>query len=92
MQYEKVAELGSGNGGVVDRVRHKGTQVEMARKMIMMDVKPTIRYHPYITSAYFWTFSDPPTHPTSAKIAIFLTPPTTDKETDVSWDIFQFVI
>ena len=43
MQYEKVAELGSGNGGVVDRVRHKGTQVEMARKMIMMDVKPTIR-------------------------------------------------
>jgi len=41
--YEKVAELGSGNGGVVDRVRHKGTQVEMARKMIMMDVKPTIR-------------------------------------------------
>merc|ERR1719491_1808380 len=41
--FEKLAELGSGNGGVVDRVRHKGTQVEMARKMIMMDVKPTIR-------------------------------------------------
>ena len=25
-----------------------------------------IRTHPYITSAYFWTFSDPPNHPTSA--------------------------
>ena len=24
-----------------------------------------IRYHPYITSAYFWTFSDPPTHSTT---------------------------
>jgi hypothetical protein len=32
--------------------------------------------HPYITSAHFWTFSDPSTYPTSAKIAIFLTPPT----------------
>ena len=35
-----------------------------------------IRDHPYITSAHFWTFSDPSTYPTSAKIAIFLTPPT----------------
>ena len=44
--------------------------------------------HPHITSAYFCTFSDPPTHPpsmpalmqyqTSAKIAIFWThPPST---------------
>ena len=24
--------------------------------------------HPYITSAHFWTFFDPPTHPTSAQI------------------------
>ena len=29
-----------------------------------------LRYHPYITSAYFWTFSDPPTHPTSAEIEL----------------------
>ena len=35
-----------------------------------------VRDHPYVTSAHFWTFSDPPTHPTSAKIVIFLTPPT----------------
>jgi len=42
-EYEKIAELGSGNGGVVDRVRHVGTDINMARKMIMMDVKPAIR-------------------------------------------------
>lgn len=42
-EYEKLAELGAGNGGVVDCVKHKKTQVIMARKMIMMDVKPAIR-------------------------------------------------
>lgn len=42
-EYEKIAELGSGNGGVVDRVRHGRTDINMARKMIMMDVKPAIR-------------------------------------------------
>lgn len=42
-EYEKIAELGSGNGGVVDCVKHKPTSVIMARKMIMMDVKPAIR-------------------------------------------------
>merc|ERR1712156_327141 len=41
--YEKVTELGSGNGGVVDRVCHKATGVRIARKKIMMDVKPAIR-------------------------------------------------
>ena len=40
-----------------------------------------LRDHPYITSAHFWTFSDPPTHPMSAWILLnvskkFLTPPT----------------
>lgn len=42
-EYEKLAELGSGNGGVVHCVRHKPTGVVMARKMILMDVKPAIR-------------------------------------------------
>ena len=42
-EYEKLTELGSGNGGVVDCVKHKPTGVIMARKMIMMDVKPAIR-------------------------------------------------
>ena len=23
----------------------------------------TLRYHPFVTSAHVWTFSDPPTHP-----------------------------
>ena len=27
-----------------------------------------LRDHPYITSAHFWNFSEPPTHPPSAKI------------------------
>jgi len=42
-EYERLAEIGAGNGGVVYRVRHKKSGVEMARKMIMMDVKPAIR-------------------------------------------------
>lgn len=42
-EYERLAEIGAGNGGVVYRVKHKKSGVEMARKMIMMDVKPAIR-------------------------------------------------
>ena len=29
---------------------------------IEIQFRHLIRDHPYITSAYFWTFSDPPTH------------------------------
>jgi len=41
--YEKIAELGAGNSGVVDCVKHKQTGVRIARKKILMDVKPAIR-------------------------------------------------
>jgi hypothetical protein len=36
-------ELGSGNGGVVLKVRHRKTNVEMAKKLIHLEVKPAIR-------------------------------------------------
>ena len=42
-EYEKLAELGAGNGGVVHCVRHKKSNVIMARKLIHMDVKQQIR-------------------------------------------------
>ena len=42
-EYERLAEIGAGNGGVVYCVKHKLTGAMMARKMIMMDVKPAIR-------------------------------------------------
>jgi len=41
--YEKQTELGAGNGGVVDRVKHKPTGIILARKKIMVDVKQAIR-------------------------------------------------
>ena len=34
----------------------------------------TTRDHPYITSAYFWTFSDPPTPPTQGVKSAILRP------------------
>lgn len=37
---EKLGELGSGNGGVVWKVRHKPTSLIMARKLIHLEVKP----------------------------------------------------
>lgn len=40
---EKLGELGSGNGGVVMKVRHKPTGLIMARKMIHLEVKPAIK-------------------------------------------------
>lgn len=40
---EKLGELGSGNGGVVMKVRHKRTQLIMARKLIHLEVKQAIR-------------------------------------------------
>lgn len=40
---EKLGELGSGNGGVVMKVRHIPTQLIMARKMIHLELKPEIK-------------------------------------------------
>lgn len=40
---EKLGELGSGNGGVVMKVRHKPTMLIMARKLIHLEVKPAIK-------------------------------------------------
>lgn len=40
---EKMGELGSGNGGVVMKVRHIPTQLIMARKLIHLEVKPAIK-------------------------------------------------
>lgn len=41
--FEKLGELGAGNGGVVMKVRHKSTQLIMARKLIHLEVKPAIK-------------------------------------------------
>lgn len=41
--FEKLSELGAGNGGVVHCVRHKPTGMIMAKKMIHLEVKPAIR-------------------------------------------------
>ncbi|XP_066158749.1 dual specificity mitogen-activated protein kinase kinase dSOR1 [Euwallacea fornicatus] len=41
--FEKLGELGSGNGGVVNKVRHKSTGLIMARKLIHLEVKPAIK-------------------------------------------------
>ena len=41
-EYEKIAELGAGNGGVVHCVKHKKTGIHMARKLIHMDVKQAV--------------------------------------------------
>ena len=41
--FEKLSELGAGNGGVVHCVKHKPTGLIMAKKMIHLEVKPAIR-------------------------------------------------
>lgn len=40
---EKLGELGSGNGGVVTKVRHIPTNIIMARKLIYLELKPAIK-------------------------------------------------
>lgn len=40
---EKLGQLGSGNGGVVMKVRHVPTQVIMACKIIHLEIKPEIK-------------------------------------------------
>jgi len=41
--FEKIAELGAGNGGVVHCVRHISTGTVIAKKMIHLEVKPAIK-------------------------------------------------
>ncbi|CAH1377855.1 hypothetical protein MTP99_019254 [Tenebrio molitor] len=41
--FEKLGELGSGNGGVVTKVRHKSSGLIIARKLIHLEVKPAIK-------------------------------------------------
>lgn len=41
--FERILELGAGNGGVVLQVNHKPTNLVMARKLIRLEIKPAIR-------------------------------------------------
>ncbi|XP_027270576.1 dual specificity mitogen-activated protein kinase kinase 1-like isoform X1 [Cricetulus griseus] len=41
--FEKISELGAGNGGVVLKVSHKPSGLVMARKLIHLEIKPAIR-------------------------------------------------
>jgi serine/threonine protein kinase len=40
--FDKLGDLGAGNSGVVTKVRHRVTGTVMARKLIHLDVKPSI--------------------------------------------------
>ncbi|KHJ76136.1 hypothetical protein OESDEN_24245, partial [Oesophagostomum dentatum] len=40
---ENLGELGHGNGGVVHKVVHKKNGVTMARKLVHLEVKPSVR-------------------------------------------------
>ena len=42
-EFEKLTELGAGNGGVVHCVRHKKSSTILARKRIHLEVKPAIK-------------------------------------------------
>ena len=51
------------------------------KKRVTYWILVSTRDHPYISSAYFWTFFDPPTHNVSINTIVnknghFLTPPT----------------
>lgn len=41
--FEKIDEIGSGNGGVVWRDQHKTSNLTMARKLIRLEIKPIVR-------------------------------------------------
>ncbi|PIK51445.1 putative dual specificity mitogen-activated protein kinase kinase 1-like, partial [Apostichopus japonicus] len=41
--FEKLEDLGAGNGGVVTKVRHLSNDMVMARKLIRLEIKPAIR-------------------------------------------------
>lgn len=69
--FDRLAELGAGNGGVVTKVLHKPTALIMARKLIHLEIKPAIRQQiirelkvlhdcnsPYIVGFYGAFYSD----------------------------------
>ncbi|KAI0237808.1 Dual specificity mitogen-activated protein kinase kinase 1 [Lamellibrachia satsuma] len=69
--FEKLGELGAGNGGVVTQVVHKPSQLTMARKLIHLEIKPAVRNQiirelkvlhecnsPYIVGFYGAFYSD----------------------------------
>ncbi|XP_071794001.1 dual specificity mitogen-activated protein kinase kinase 1-like [Asterias amurensis] len=69
--FEKLEELGAGNGGVVTKVLHKPSNLTMARKLIRLEIKPAIRNQiirelkvlhdcnsPYIVGFYGAFYSD----------------------------------
>ncbi|XP_031558132.1 dual specificity mitogen-activated protein kinase kinase 2-like [Actinia tenebrosa] len=69
--FEKIDELGAGNGGVVTKVLHKPSGLIMARKLIHLEIKPAIRNQiirelkvlhecnsPYIVGFYGAFYSD----------------------------------
>lgn len=69
--FEPICELGAGNGGVVNKVRHKPSCLVMARKLIHLEIKPAIRNQiirelqvlhecnsPYIVGFYGAFYSD----------------------------------
>ena len=41
--FESIKDLGKGAGGEVFAVRHKESGIELARKLIRLDIKPKIR-------------------------------------------------
>ncbi|XP_051896199.1 dual specificity mitogen-activated protein kinase kinase 1 [Pristis pectinata] len=69
--FEKISELGAGNGGVVFKVSHRPSGLIMARKLIHLEIKPAIRNQiirelqvlhecnsPYIVGFYGAFYSD----------------------------------
>uniref|UniRef100_A0AC34F5J1 Protein kinase domain-containing protein n=1 Tax=Panagrolaimus sp. ES5 TaxID=591445 RepID=A0AC34F5J1_9BILA len=42
-ELERVSELGHGNGGVVHKMKHKKSGLVMARKLVHLEVKPSVR-------------------------------------------------
>ncbi|KAF6771537.1 hypothetical protein AHF37_10175 [Paragonimus kellicotti] len=69
--FEKINELGKGNGGVVSKVRHITTGLIMAKKNIHLEIKPMVRTQiirelqvlhdcnsPYIVGYYGAFFAD----------------------------------
>uniref|UniRef100_A0A8C8VK19 mitogen-activated protein kinase kinase n=1 Tax=Pelusios castaneus TaxID=367368 RepID=A0A8C8VK19_9SAUR len=69
--FERISELGAGNGGVVTKVKHKPSGLIMARKLIHLEIKPAIRNQiirelqvlhecnsPYIVGFYGAFYSD----------------------------------
>ena len=42
-QLERICELGHGNGGIVHKMRHREVGLIMARKLVHLEVKPSVR-------------------------------------------------